>query len=264
MTATANTNTGKLTVTVRNTTGKGAARQLRIKGQVPGVFYGASTDGPIAPFQIAVDVKALKAALDPVRRQNTVISVTVEDGGKAVRTLSALLKDYQLDPVRRDVTHVDLLAIDPQKEVNATVPLEFTGKPKGAIEGGVVHTVMRSLEVRCKPSDIPVKLSLDISPLEIGDVLHVSDIKLPNGVVNVTNGREAVISLQAPEKEEVVAATTEAAPGAEGAAAAPGAAGAAPAAGAKPGAPAAGAKPGAAPAAGAKAAAPAAKPAAKK
>ncbi|HUQ06514.1 MAG TPA: 50S ribosomal protein L25 [Kofleriaceae bacterium] len=251
---------GQLTVSVRNLTGKGAARQLRTQGKVPGVFYGASTDGPIDPFQISVDVKALKAALDPVRRQNTVISVTVEDGGKAVRTLSALLKDYQLDPVRRDVTHVDLLAIDPQREVNAKVNLEFIGKPKGVIDGGVIHTVMRAIEIRSKPADIPVKLQLDISPLEIGDVLHVSDIALPAGVIAVTGGREAVISMQAPEKEEVVAATTDAAaaPGAEGAAAA------APAAGAKPGAaPAAGAKPGAAPAAGAKAAAPAAKPAKK-
>jgi large subunit ribosomal protein L25 len=248
---------GQLTVTVRNTSGKGAARQLRTQGKVPGVFYGASTDGPIAPFQIAVDVKALKAALDPVRRQNTVISVTVEDEGKPVRTLSALLKDYQLDLVRRDVTHVDLLAIDPQKEVNAKVALEFVGKPKGIIDGGVIHTVMRAIEIRSKPSDIPVKLQLDISPLEIGDVLHVSDIALPAGVIAVTGGREAVISMQAPEKEEVVAATTvEGAAPAEGAAAA----GAAPAAGAKAGAAPAAGK--AAPAAGK--AAPAAKPAAKK
>jgi large subunit ribosomal protein L25 len=254
---------GQLTVTVRNTSGKGAARRLRTQGKVPGVFYGASTDGRIEPFQIAVDVKALKAALDPVRRQNTVISVTVEDGGKAVRTLSALLKDYQLDLVRRDVTHVDLLAIDPQKEVQASVPLEFTGKPKGIVDGGVIHTVMRSIDVRCKPSDIPVKLPLDISPLEIGDVLHVSDIKLPAGVSLVTGDRAAVISLQAPEKEEVVAAPVDGAAPAEGAAAAPGAA---PAAGAKPGAaPAAGAKDAKAGAAPAKAgAAPAAKPAAKK
>lgn len=221
---------GQLTVSLRNTTGKGAARQLRTQGKVPGVFYGASTDGPIAPFQIAVDVKALRAALDPVRRQNTVISVTVEDGGKSVRTLSALLKDYQLDPVRRDVTHVDLLAIDPQKEVVATVPLEFSGKPAGTIDGGVIHTVLRSMDVRCKPADIPVKLVLDISPLDIGDVLHVSDVQLPAGVIAVTGGRDAVISLQAPEKEEVVAAATEAAAPADAAAAAAGAKGAAPAA----------------------------------
>lgn len=220
---------GQLTVSLRNSSGKGPARQLRAQGKVPGVFYGASTDGPIEPFAIEVDVKALKAALDPVRRQNTVISVTIEDAGKSVRTLSALLKEYQLHPLRREVTHVDLLAIDPTKEVVASVPLEFTGKAKGTIDGGIVHTVMRSIDVRCKPADIPVKLPLDISPLEIGDVLHVSDIPLPAGVVSVTGGREAVISLVAPEVEKVVeaaAATPEAAaaPGkdAKGAAAAPG------------------------------------------
>lgn len=214
---------GQLTVTLRNSSGKGPARQLRAQGKVPGVFYGASTDGPIEPFAIAVDVKALKAALDPVRRQNTVISVTIEEGGKSVRTLSALLKEYQLHPLRREVTHVDLLAIDPTKEVVATVPLEFIGKPKGTIDGGILHTVMRSIDVRCKPADIPVKLPVDVSPLEIGDVLHVSDVGLPAGVLSVTGGREAVISLQAPEAEkapaaEAAAVTPEAAKDAKGAA----------------------------------------------
>jgi large subunit ribosomal protein L25 len=210
---------GQLTVSLRNNSGKGPARQLRAQGKVPGVFYGASTDGPIEPFAIAVDVKALKAALDPVRRQNTVISVTIENDGKSVRTLSALLKEYQLHPLRREVTHVDLLAIDPAKEVVASVPLEFTGKPKGVIDGGILHTVMRAVDVKCKPADIPVKLALDVSPLEIGDVLHVSDIPLPAGVVSVTGGREAVISLTAPEVEKVVeaaAATPDAAAAAPG------------------------------------------------
>ncbi len=197
---------GQLTVNLRNTSGKGPARKLRARGLVPGVFYGASTDGPIAPFQITVDVKSLKASLDPVRRQNTVITVTVLDGDKQVRTLAALLKEYQLDPVRRDVTHVDLLAIDPNKEVVASVPLEFIGKPKGFVDGGVLHTVMRSVQVKAKPSDIPVKLTLDVSGLDIGDVLHVSDISLAEGVISVTGGREAVISLVPPDRDEPVAA----------------------------------------------------------
>ena len=200
---------GQLTVNLRNSSGKGPARQLRARGKVPGVCYGASTDGPIAPFPITVDVKALRAALDPVKRQNTVITLTISDGEKTVRTLSALLKEYQLDPVRRDVTHVDLLAIDPDKEVNATVPLEFVGKPAGAIDGGVLHTVMRSMVVRAKPANIPVKLTLDVSPLTIGDVFHVSDIKLPEGVASVTGAREAVISLVAPEVDKPAAAAAE-------------------------------------------------------
>jgi len=193
---------GKLTVTTRNRTGKGAARQLRSNGSVPGVVYGASTDGRVAPISVVVDVKALRAALDPVRKQNTVIDLTVEGEGNA-RRLSALLKEYQVHPIRRDVTHVDLLAIDPTKEVVAEVPLDFVGKHAGAIDGGQLHTVLRALQVRCKPADIPVRLAVDVSPLGIGDVLHVSDITLPDGVISVTGQGQAVITCAAPEIERV-------------------------------------------------------------
>ena len=224
---------GKLTVSVRDRSGKGEARKLRAQGLVPGVCYGASTDGRIDPLPVTIDIKALRGALDPVRKRNTVINLTIE-GGAAPRSLHALVKDFQVDALRRDITHVDLLAIDPTKEVRADVPLEFVGKPKGAVDGGMIRTVMRSISVLAKPSDIPVKLTVDVSPLEIGDVIHVSAIALPTGVTSVTGRDLAVVTCAKPEEEEVVATTTEGVP-AEGAAAVPGAA-AAPAA---PGAPAA-------------------------
>lgn len=239
---------GKLTVTLRDRTGhKGAARKLRAVGKVPGVCYGASPEGRIEPLPIVVDVKALRAALDPVRKHNTVIDLTIE-GSAGARKLHALVKDYQLDPVRRDITHVDLIAVDPNKETVSSVPLEFVGKPKGAIDGGQIRIVLRSLEVRAKPADIPVKLTIDVSPLEIGDVVHVHTIALPDGVTAVTGRDLAIVTCAAPEEEKAVAAVEGAAP-AEAAAAA-----AAPAKDAK-----------AAPAKDAKAApAAAAKPAAKK
>jgi large subunit ribosomal protein L25 len=252
---------GSLTVSLRERSGKGGSRKLRAQGKVPGVCYGASVDGRIEPLPIIVDIKALRGALDPVRKRNTVIRLTIE-GGSAPRQLHALVKDFQVDAIRHDVTHVDLLAIDPEKEVRAEVPLEFTGKPKGAIEGGQIRIVLRSLVVRAKPSDIPVKVTVDVSPLEIGDVIHVSTIGLPAGVTSVTGRDLAVVTCAAPE-EEAAAATDAAAP-AEGAAAAAPAAGtaAAPAAaGGKAAAP-AGKDGKAAPAAGGKAA-PAAKPAKK-
>jgi large subunit ribosomal protein L25 len=229
----ATTEVGKLTVTVRNRAGKGAARQLRAQGKVPGVCYGASPSGRVEPLAIEIDVKALRAALDPVRKQNTVIDLTIDGNGQQTK-LHALVKEYQIDPLRRDITHVDLLAIDPNKEVDTAVPLEFVGKPKGAIDGGVIRTVLRSIVVRAKPNDIPVKLTVDVSPLEIGDVVHVSDIVLPAGVASVTGRDLAVVTCAKPE-EETVAAPTAAAEGAAaapaaGAAAAPAAA--APAAGA--------------------------------
>jgi large subunit ribosomal protein L25 len=251
---------GKLTVTLRDRSGKGGARKLRAEGKVPGVCYGASVDGRIEPLPITVDVKQLRGALDPIRKRNTVINLTIE-GGAAPRSLHALIKDFQIDALRRDVTHVDLLAIDPNKEVRAEVPLEFNGKPKGAIDGGQIRIVLRSLTVRAKPSDIPIKLAVDVSPLEIGDVIHVSTIALPSGVTSVTGRDLAVVTCAAPEEEKVAATAEGAAPAEGAAAAAPAAGAAAPAKDAKAAAPAKDAK-AAAPAKDAKAAA--AKPAAKK
>src|SRR5918912_1380206 len=126
---------GKLTVSVRDRSGKGDARKLRAQGKVPGVCYGSTVEGRIEPLPITLDVKELRGALDPVRKRNTVINLTIE-GGAAPRSLHALVKDIQIDVLRRDVTHVDLLAIDPDKEVRADVPIEFLGKPKGSIDGG--------------------------------------------------------------------------------------------------------------------------------
>ena len=214
---------GKLTVSLRDRSGKGGARKLRAQGKVPGVCYGASIDGRIEPLPITVDVKQLRGALDPVRKRNTVISLTIE-GGAAPRSLHALVKDFQVDALRRDVTHVDLLAIDPNKEVRADVPLEFIGKPKGTINGGQLRIVLRTLSVRAKPSDIPIKLAIDVSPLEIGDVIHVSAIALPQGVASVTGRDLAVVTCAAPEEEKVAATADGAAPAEGAAAAAPAAA----------------------------------------
>ena len=227
-------NVGKLTVSWRQNSGKGAAIKLRQQGKVPGVCYGASPDGRIEPLPIVVDVKALRAALDPVRKQNTVIDLTidgVEGGGQ--RKLHALVKEYQVHPLRREITHVDLLAIDPNKEVVASVPLEFTGKPAGAINGGQLRTVLRAIDIKAKPSDIPVKLVVDVSPLEIGDVIHVSAIGLPNGVSAVTGRDLAVVTCAAPEEDKPEATATGDAAATPAAGAAPATAAAAPAAGAK-------------------------------
>lgn len=223
---------GKLTVSYRPHAGKGAATKLRAQGMVPGVCYGSTSEGRIDPLPIIVDVKALRAALDPVRKQNTVIDLTIDGTDGGARKLHALVKDYQVHPLRREITHVDLLAIDPNKEVIANVPLEFTGKPKGAIAGGQVRAVLRAIEVRAKPSDIPVKLEIDVSPLDIGDVVHVSAITLPAGVTAVTGRDLAVVTCAAPEEEQVetvVATTPEAAAAAPAAAPAAGKAEPAPA-----------------------------------
>jgi len=203
---------GKLTVSLRNQPGhKGYARKLRTQGKVPGVCYGAGVDGTIAPLPITIDVKELRGALDPVRKQNTVIDLTIEseDGNK--RSLHALVKDYQVHPIRREILHVDLMAIDPEKQVTAEVPLEFIGKPAGAVFGGQLRILLRRLELRAKPADIPVKIDVDVAPLEIGDVVHVSALALPDGVTSVTGRDLAVVTCAAPDEEAVTTAAPAAA-----------------------------------------------------
>lgn len=206
---------GKLTVQLRKDTGKGVARKLRNQGLVPGVCYGEKLENPLP---ITLNPKSLRACLHPEKRNNTVITVTVENGGTNNQTLVAMIKDYQVHPLRRDVTHVDLIAIDPDKEVDSEVPITLVGKPKGAIEGGQTHVVRREATVRAKPADIPAKLVLDISGLDIGDALHISDIEFPAGVKSVDSLGLAVVTMTAPEKEEAPAAEAEAAPAAAAAA----------------------------------------------
>jgi large subunit ribosomal protein L25 len=120
---------GKLTVHLRKDTGKGESRKLRGSGLVPGVCYGANLS---APLSIVVNPKELKASLDPAKGRNTVITVTVQDGGSQTAQLTAMLWEYQIDALRRNVTHVDLISIDPNKVIEVAVPIELVGQATSA------------------------------------------------------------------------------------------------------------------------------------
>src|SRR5688500_6527869 len=113
---------GKLTVEVRTVLGKNESRRMRAQDKVAGVLYGKGVE----PLLLAADPKALKKSLDPAKRQNTVIDLTIEGAEK--RTLTVMLKDYQYDKIRQEIEHVDLLAIDVNKEVHVDVPLVYVGK----------------------------------------------------------------------------------------------------------------------------------------
>ena len=217
---------GKLTVEYRKNTGKNEARRLRAAGRVPGICYGLGT----TPVPITLEARELKKSLHPEKRQNTVITLTLNGGPDGAKQLTVMLKDYAVDAIRRDVQHVDLVIIDRNKEVTVEVPVVLTGKAIGFVEGGQLHTVHRSIAVSCKPDDIPVKIEVDITSLALGDVLHVSDLKMPSGVKPALPPTEAVASIVAPQKEKTAAEEAAEAAAAEGAvpaaAAAPAAAGA--------------------------------------
>lgn len=187
---------GKLTVQHREKTGKGISRSTRRSGDVPGVCYGAGMEAPIS---ISVSPKALKACLDPTKRRNTVIDVTIEKDGGSPTNLQAMVWDYQVHPLKQVITHVDLKSIDPNKKVDAEVPVRTTGDYSGLIKGGLLSWARHEVTISAKPADIPSELVLDITNLDLGDTLHISDLVLPEGVSYSDPEKLTIITCIAPK-----------------------------------------------------------------
>ncbi len=163
-----------LTAQSGRTTGSRETRRIRREGKVPGVVYGLGAD----PVAVAVDWPELRRVLTTDAGLNALISLEV-DGNKQL----SIVKDMQRHPVRRDVTHVDFLRIDPDAEIQVDVPVTLEGEAREVIaESGMVDQSLFTLSVFSKPDAIPDGLSIDISDLTVGDAVRVSDIALPAGV----------------------------------------------------------------------------------
>jgi large subunit ribosomal protein L25 len=213
-----------LTARMRDGAGKGSARRLRAQGLVPAVVYGRHLE---APVHIAVDPIEVKKAIATPHRLNTLLSLELD--GQPERLV--LLKDYQQDPVTREMLHADFIDVRENEQVKVNVPLVLVGKPVGVTEGGILSQSRRNLEVLALPSAIPEKIEADVSALKIAQSLHINDVKLPAGVRVKTQVNYTLAVVSVPEKEEVAPAPAAAVAAVAGAPAAPGAPGAAPAAG---------------------------------
>jgi large subunit ribosomal protein L25 len=213
----------KVSVEVRNESGKGSARRARAAGKVPGILYGHKEP----PVTLSVDPLALVKSLDKERKRNTVFALAVGTD----KSITAMIRDVQIDPMSRKIMHVDFIRVSMDEEVKVTVPLLLTGIPVGVVNGGNLHQGMHAVPLAAKPDAIPTKLELNVSALEIGEALHASDLQLGAGVRVLLDPKEALASVVMPRAEKVEEAAA-AAP-VEGAAATP-AEGAAAAAGATP------------------------------
>ncbi|MBI2895602.1 MAG: 50S ribosomal protein L25 [Deltaproteobacteria bacterium] len=230
----------QLSATVRKAEGKGAARRLRMAGQIPAVCYGGgmtSTALSIAPVEL---VRILRGEYG----RNTVIKMAIDGASE----LLVMVRDYQRHPIGRQLLHADFIQVKLDEEITVEVPLVTVGRPAGVVKGGVLNVVYRRLPVRCRPDRIPVQVSIDVNELEMGDGLTAAKVQgLPEGVTIALAQNQTIVSVTAPEKEPVVeeaaAVPAEGVP-VEGAAPGEGA----PAAGAAPAAPGVKAAPGAAPA----------------
>nr|WP_297459218.1 50S ribosomal protein L25/general stress protein Ctc [uncultured Halomonas sp.] len=188
----------KLTANVRHDLGKGASRRLRrVNQQVAAIIYG----GEKAPQPIVVDKAAFYKAIEDEAFFSSLIDIDV-DGSKE----QVIIRDLQRHPFKALVTHADFLRVDATHEMTINVPLHVAGEDANKSikeKVGVLHVLANEVEISCLPKDLPEYLEVDISELEIGDTLHLSDLKLPKGValVALSHGEEhdaGVVSITRP------------------------------------------------------------------
>jgi large subunit ribosomal protein L25 len=190
----------RLEVKERAERGSAANRRLRRQGLVPGVLYGPK----LKPRAFAVPEVDLRHALSGDHGAHAILDVVV-DGEKKAH--SAVLKDYQRDPVRGGLLHVDLHVVRLDQPIRATVSVAIVGEAPGAKAGGVVTPSARELTVEALPAEVPDQIEVDVSTLEIGDSLHLSDLPAIEGVLLLDDPETLLASVTlpslAPVEEEV-------------------------------------------------------------
>jgi large subunit ribosomal protein L25 len=204
------TATNTVEATLREASDKNAARRLRTTGMIPAVLYGAKKD----PRAIAVDPKQILKILRSASGHNTIFDINLE-GEQA----KAMVVDWQYEPMKGSLLHVDLKRIAMDQKMRLSVPVRTVGEAKGTlVEGGLLDLVLREIQIECLPSDIPAQITVDVTNLGRGDAIRVADlpesasVKYLNDpdalVVHITYVKEEVVAV-APVEGAVVAAEPE-------------------------------------------------------
>jgi large subunit ribosomal protein L25 len=195
----------------RTETGKNVNRRLRVKGLIPGILYGRSKQATA----VAVSPKEISAILHSATGENTLFDLDLGGSRRKV-----ILKEFQVEPLKGRLLHADFYEVALDKTLEVKVHVELTGTAIGVKrDGGIIDFVTRELEIECLPTDIPEKIVVDVTELELGKHLRVSDLKVSDKVKVLTEPDIVVVHVVAPRAEEVVAAPEAVA--AEGAAAEP-------------------------------------------
>lgn len=190
---------------VRETSGRGAARQTRREGRVPAVIYGACE-----PMRVSCSTREINARLQEESFHSTVLTLEV-DGKK----IPALLREVQMHPYRREVMHIDFQAVDEEQEIGANVPLHFINAedaPGVKLHHAIFTTIENQVAIHCLPKALPEFISVDVGALDIGQNIHLSEISPPPGVRfdAITRGDDPALAvMNAPKAAEEEEQTTE-------------------------------------------------------
>jgi large subunit ribosomal protein L25 len=191
-----------LSAEVRHKGGKGPARQLRMRGLIPAIFYGPKTE----PVKLAVSPADLMKLLSGPFGRNQIIEV-----GWGGQKQLAVVKDLAIDPLTRVPLHVDLYGVARDRKLETIVPFETQGRALGVQKGGFLHKLFRELPVRAFPQDVPSTIVLDVAPFDIGSIVKVGDLPLPSGVEVIYPPERRVVLVEAKERKRAEA-EEEAAP----------------------------------------------------
>jgi large subunit ribosomal protein L25 len=179
----------KLNAERRSDAGKGVARKLRASGKVPAVLYGQGLD----TTPLTVDSRDLTHLLHSSAGSNVLVDLVV-DGEEHL----AIPREIQRDHIHSKWVHVDFLAVSRTQTITVSVPVHETGEAVGVKEGGVVEHHLREVQIECLPQDVPDELIVDITNVELGEMVHVSDLVPPQGVTILTNPEDAILSVITP------------------------------------------------------------------
>ncbi|MCX7793105.1 MAG: 50S ribosomal protein L25 [Thermodesulfovibrionales bacterium] len=184
----------------REATGKGVARSLRRKGELPAVIYRAGTSEPIR-IPKAEFIKIIRQT----KGENVLVNLQFPEGNRL-----AIIKDYQLDPITGELLHTDFQEVLLTETVRLTVKVITKGVPKGVKDqGGILQHTLRELEIEALPDRIPGHIEVDVSGLGVGQSIHVSDLKLEEGIKILTDPEEVIVTVTAPAVEEAAPAAPE-------------------------------------------------------
>jgi large subunit ribosomal protein L25 len=195
-----------LTAEIRDGVGKEKARKIRAIGLVPAIFYGPRSK----TIPLVIDPKELAKVLQTEAGENVLIDLDIRKGDGSDRKV-VMVKDVQVDPLKRITLHTDFYEVTMDEVVTVEVPIHLIGKPEGIKMGGILEQIRRVIQIQCLPSDIPKSIDVDVSSLKIGDSIHVQDMKIEKAkILSETNFTIATVVPPAVEEKKVEEVVVEA------------------------------------------------------
>lgn len=187
----------ELKTKIRTTTGNGPARRLRMSGQIPAVLYGQKTE----PVLLSVNKSDLEQVFKKGGIGQVILNLVIQKNGETT-TRPAMIKELQTHPLSRNFIHIDFYEIKMDQKITAKIPVVTTGMAKGVEFGGILQIIRRELEVECLPLAVPESIEIDISDLDIGDSIHVGQIRVEGEIEFLEDDNYTVVTVLSPKMEE--------------------------------------------------------------